>query len=450
MNAVGASILVILAVVVWSAPPRWVSLGMMAAVLYLPEAQQLVVGGVNLFGVRILGLVAFLRAMARREFSFTRLNSIDKAVLLLYTYKTVVHWLRSTEDWGSVVGPAVDVWFCYFTFRGLVGDLAELRWFLRSFLILLAPFAALVLVESLTGHNSFAFMGAKVAGDNWMRGDRFRCFGSFGHPSLLGTLGASFLPLYLALAFTRAERTRACIGLILCLAIVFASNSGGPLNTAAVGVVGWFLWRVRRNMRQVRWGIVGLLVMLALVMKAPIWYLPARFSQITGGDGWHRSYLLDVSFQHFSQWWFAGMSLKDTKGWFPYDLDGTGGADITNQFIALGLGAGLGAIVLFVVLLTRAFSSLGKALAFVRLNSAQVTQAEFMLWGLGVMLVAHIANWQGITYFDQTYVIWCLQLAAISSLSESCTATSLISMEGTAEAEDAVEDSRHAPMGETI
>ena len=419
MNSFGASILIIVAIVVWAAPRRWVAIGLMAAVLYLPQAQQIEIGGLNLFGVRILGFVAFLRVMSRREFSFTQLNSIDSMVLVFYAYKAGVHLLRSTEEWGSVLGPALDACLCYLVFRGVIRNYEEFDWFLRGFLIVLAPFVTIVIVESFTGNNMLAVMGGRVAGLNWTRGNRVRCFGSFQHPSLLGTLGASFLPIYIAMIFDRVHRVFAIIGLGFCFAIIFASNSGGPLNMAATGAVAWFFWRMREKMREVRWCIVGMLVMLALVMEAPIWYLPARLGQITGGDGWHRSFLLDVSFQHFGEWWFSGMSLKDTKGWFPYDLEGTGGADITNQFIALGLGAGIGAIVLFIDLLVRAFSSLGKAMACIRLNWSLNRKSEFMLWGLGGTLVAHIANWQGISYFDQTYVIWCLQLAAISSLSDS-------------------------------
>jgi len=174
-------------------------------------------------------------------------------------------------------------------------------------------------------------------------------------------------------------------------------------------------------MRQVRWGIVTVISALALVMKAPIWYLLARVSEITGGDGWHRSNLIDISFKHLGLWWFAGMNLKETADWFPDGvLVTTGVADITNQFLYFGFSGGLGAVILFVILLSRAYSGLGKALAAVRLTSSKTIETEFILWGLGVMLLVHIVNWFDITYFDQMYVIWFLQLAAISSLSLSC------------------------------
>jgi hypothetical protein len=156
------------------------------------------------------------------------------------------------------------------------------------------------------------------------------------------------------------------------------------------------------------------------MMKAPIWYLIARVSNITGGTGWHRSYLIDVAFQHLSQWWLAGMSIEGTSDWLPYMLSTTGGADITNEFIGFALTAGIGAIALLILVLTRGFSSIGNALACVRSRFREPEETEFLLWGLGAMLAVNVVNWLGISYFDQSYVVWFMQLATVSSLSEDC------------------------------
>jgi hypothetical protein len=96
--------------------------------------------------------------------------------------------------------------------------------------------------------------------------------------------------------------------------------------------------------------------------------------------------------------------------------------------------------VLFIILLKRAFSSLGNALRSVRSNSEGVNETELLLWGMGVMLVVHIVNWFGISYWDQTYVIWFMQLAAVSSLSEACIMSSEVQLQETvSEPEDFVE-----------
>ena len=59
---------------------------------------------------------------------------------------------------------------------------------------------------------------------------------------------------------------------------------------------------------------------------------------------------------------------------------------------------------MFIVLLTRAYSALGRALAMVRSASSETSEIEFLLWGLGVMLLVHIVNWLGIIYFPTKFV----------------------------------------------
>jgi hypothetical protein len=168
--------------------------------------------------------------------------------------------------------------------------------------------------------------------------------------------------------------------------------------------------------------MVVVVAILAMVMQAPIWYLMAKASALTGGDGWHRSYLLDVSFQHLNLWWLAGMPIHETWDWFPYGIEATGGADITNQFLVFALDAGLLAMFSFIFLLTQAFKRVGFAMKLVRHGKAPVAGQEQMLWALGVVIALHIVNWLGIAYFDQTYAIWYLQLASLASLSDDAIA----------------------------
>lgn len=418
MNAIGASILVALLVVVLFASRRLALLGMMAGVLFLTESQHLDIAGFNMYATRFLELAGFLRVMARHEFSFRQLNKVDRALLLLYLFVPIVYALRGDQGQAYMIGMSVDAFLCYFTFRGLVWELEDLRWFLRAFVFLLAPYTLLVMVQSVTNHNPFAVMGGFEAGSLWMRHGRPRCFGSFHQPDTLGMFAASFIPLYVGMACIAGERKRALLAVGLCFVTIWAANAGGAWGGGAAALACWGFWYFRTKMRKVRWGIVAAIVVLALVMKAPVWYIFARVSSITGGDGWDRSYIINVSYQHLGEWWLAGMNMLKTAGWNPAGaLVTTGASDITDQYIAFGLNAGLGAMFLFIFLLKRAYSQLGKALAVVRSNSPQASENEFLLWGLGVMLMVHIVNWFGITYFDQMYVVWFMQLAAISSLS---------------------------------
>jgi hypothetical protein len=177
---------------------------------------------------------------------------------------------------------------------------------------------------------------------------------------------------------------------------------------------------MRTKMRIIRRGMLGSLILFALVMKAPVWYLPAKFGFLTGGDAWHRSYLMDVAVRNIGKWWVWGMPVAQTADWFPFTLASSDQADITNQFLGFGLAGGLLAIIFFILLLVKCFKSLGKAMRIARAGFSKPAETELLLWGLGVMLAVHIVNWFGISYFDQTYVIWFMQLAAIVSISQIC------------------------------
>jgi hypothetical protein len=216
------------------------------------------------------------------------------------------------------------------------------------------------------------------------------------------------------------DRMWGLIGIILCAAIVFFSNSGGPISAVVVGLAGWFLWPMRTKMHLTRRGMLGLVLLFASIMNAPIWYIPAKFSDLTGGDGWHRSYLMDMAARDFGKWWFSGMSVAETAHWFPYTLRVTGGADITNQFLSFGLAAGALSMIILILLLINCYKSLGEAMTIIRSSFSKPTETEYLLWGLGVMLAVHIENWFGISYFDQTYVLWFMQLAAIVNISQIC------------------------------
>jgi hypothetical protein len=387
---------------------------MVVGTLYMAQSDGLEIAGLNLFPARLLGYVCFLRVLTRREFSLTQLVRADKVFIVLYLFAALVPLVRAEEIKLTYIAKMLDNLLTYFAFRGLLRLPDEFRWLLKILAVLLVPYVAILAIESATGRNLFVLVGQES--NVWLREGTPRCFGSFRHPSLLGSLGACFLPLFIALAFDPTVRRRAIIGAVACVAIVGFSNSGSPLSLLMVAILGWFLWPLRTRMQTFRRGMVAFFVLMAFAMKAPIWYLPAKLSNFTGGTGWHRSYLMDVTFQHFDQWWLAGMPVQQTSGWMPYNLSATGGADITNQFISFGLNAGILAMALFIFVIYCGFSHLGAALNVLR-EADMSRSEEALLWGLGVALAAHVFNWIGITYFDQFNVLWLLQFAALVTLS---------------------------------
>jgi hypothetical protein len=66
----------------------------------------------------------------------------------------------------------------------------------------------------------------------------------------------------------------------------------------------------------------------------------------------------------------------------------------------------------FIVILLVAFVRVGKAL--------QVSEAEivkgFLIWTLGCIVFGHATTFLSISYFDQTFLFFCIPLACIASL----------------------------------
>jgi hypothetical protein len=419
VNTLALTILSALALLVLFGSRRWATLGMLGGILYLTQGMALNVAGFSLYPTRVLLLVVILRIVVKREYSSLNFNQIDKVFVWLYVYSVGVFLLRSNEGQVFQVGVTIDALLAYFAFRVLVQTIDDLRWLLCGLVALLLPYALLVWIESLTLSNPFSAVGGAenaTAGDMWIREGRLRATGSFGHPSLLGTVGATYFAVYIGLLFEGKCRLNALLGIVLCLAIVGASNSGGPATGVAVALAGWLAWRVRTEMQWLRRFLLALIALLAMVMEAPIWYLLAKVSQITGGAGWHRSELMNVAFQNLDRWWFAGMPLSETSGWLPYTNTLTGNVDMTNTYLQFGVNSGLGAVILLLALLTVAFSRLGRSMGVIRSNQTHWGGVEPLYWGLGVMLTVHLFNWFAITYWDQTNIMWFLQLAILGSL----------------------------------
>ena len=202
---------------------------------------------------------------------------------------------------------------------------------------------------------------------------------------------------------------------MLCLAIVVFSNSGGPLACTLIAVIGCLMWRWRTGMSTVRWSMVTALVVLGIAMQAPLWYLPAKMSELTGGDGWHRSYLIEVAFRiTLTSGGCSACQHRAQRTGFPTDWQAAKRTSSTTT-LPSAFQAVCSLPRFFCALLVRVYSRLGRAMAVLRATADADPRAERCLWSLGVVLSVHVFNWFGLVYFDQYNVIFLLQLAAMST-----------------------------------
>jgi hypothetical protein len=315
-------------------------------------------------------------------------------------------------------------------------DPADLIGHVRFFAVLMLVIAICMSVEYTTGRNPFFVFGG-VSTVMEMRGDHVRCMGPFRSSNLGGMFPATLFPLMVGLWFQDAGRKRtALIGIIACLAGTFFSNSSGPLLCLGVGFIGLLLWRMRDRMTLFRKGIVATLIVLQIVMKVPVWWVIAKFSDLVGGGGWHRAFIIDVCLRNLNTWWLIGYS--HTITWAP-DYQALAidpeNLDITNHYVAQAITGGIWMLGLFLAILTMGFKMVGRAVD----DSENGLFNPIFLWSFGVCLATHCAAFFSVSYFDQIQLYWFWCLAALSCLWASDLTTNPESTKTAAETESSEE-----------
>ncbi|MDA8089844.1 MAG: hypothetical protein M0Z52_03740 [Actinomycetota bacterium] len=413
-------------------------MAMVASILYLTEGQRADIGGINFFAVRFIEIAGFIRITLRKEITGVQFNDIDKSFLIFQSVLLLVFLVRSFVNPASSghrayrIGFFCDALTTYFIFRSLIIDTIIFRNFLKKLSLLIIPFAVLMIIESRTGRNPFASMGG-VPAVPVIRNGHFRAQGSFGVAITAGSFGATLMPLFISAILVENRRLWGFLGIGSCIAIAITAHSGGPVLAFVAAVIAWFSWIIREWMRMVRRGMLFLAVLLQLVMKAPIWFVLARVSNLTGGHGWDRANLIDHFAKNFWNWWLIGMPMASVNSW-NVAKRANGMVDVLNTYVSTGITGGLLALILFIVLIVKCFKSLGISMRLMR-SKADLNN-EIILWGAGCCLFSHIINIIGVTYFDQIFVMWYMVLALISSLTAYCRDTVAIADEN----EEAIHD----------
>lgn len=417
LSSLGVGFILIMGILVLILPRRIAFIPIIITTCYITLGQQLLISVFHFSALRIVVVFAWLRLFARGEIFALKLNKVDKAFICWVISSFVIYNLRlqTSEALVNRLGFFYNTIGIYFLFRYYIRDLKDIERVLVSLAIFIIPLAIAMLIEYSTGRNIFAVFGG-VSEISEIREGRIRCQGSFRHPILAGTFGAVILPVLSAIWFKGKNfKLFATAGVVSATTIMVTSASSGPLMAYISGVAGLLVWYLRNHMRVIRWGILFTLISLHLIMKAPVWYLMSRISDLLGGTGWHRSYLIDQAIAHFDDWWLLGTNY--TGDWFPYALgiDPTK-ADITNEFIGEGVAGGLLTMILYIVVIIYCFRMVGLSL---KVMKESPFAEKLIVWSLGASLLAHVIAQMSVGYFDQIIVIWYLLLAMISTVGSS-------------------------------
>lgn len=395
-------------------PRKYAPVPILVTMCYMTLGQWVYTVGIHLNSLRILILIGAVRIVTRERSTRITFNTIDKAIVTFIAVATIA-WVilyRSSSSLITQFGYAYNDLGIYFIFRFLVQDQNDVTRVFRQLAIISVPLAVLMLVENSTGRNIFSLLGG-VPEFSEIRDGRLRCQGPFRHPILAGTYGATIFPFFVALVFREgSDRALAMVGMIAATIITITSASSGPVLTYGFVVLGLLAWKLRAQMRMVRWSIVALLIMLQIIMKDPVWYLYARVSGVMGGTGWHRSELIQQFLAHANEWWLVGTTY--TAHWMLQHLPANPDmVDITNQYILVGVNGGLLSMALFIRIIVKGFKKVG---VFVKEDQRYPFSELILVWSLGCALLGHVVTFMSVSYFDQLNVSWFLLLAMIATI----------------------------------
>jgi hypothetical protein len=376
----------------------------------MPGGQMFIIGGFHLAFFRILILVGVVRLVLRGETSGFQWNRVDKLIIWCGLVAIVCGLIRGIKA-VSIGGVFAD-WGSYFMVRCLCKGPGDFLEHVRFLALLMIAIALSMCVESATRHNPFAILGGVNALPE-LREGRVRCQGPFRIFLLAGAFSATLFPLMVGLWLQgHPHRTRAALGMVGSVLGTYLSNSSGPLICFMTAIAGFALWPMHDRMKTLRRGCVILILALAVVMKAPVWYIIDRGP--FAGASWHRSYLIDQFFQHFTQWALVGTDY--TANWAPagqvLPID-PNNMDITNNYVVQGINGGIWLFGLFLALIVCCFKIVG---GLVHGSSDGVLMPK-MIWAIGIALAGHCTAFIDISYFDQTAVVWNWLVAVIACFS---------------------------------
>lgn len=418
LTALGVFFIIAMSVLTWSLPRRSALIPLMITTCYMPLGQFFVIGGMHLQFFRILLLVGVCRAWTRREGVGLQVTCLDK-LLGFWAVAAVVLGTLADPSSGRLTNRVSEVFNAlglYYVMRCWVRDLEDVLGLVRVLAVLAAPLALSMLVEKFTSRNIFSAFGG-VPQITVERDGKLRCQAAFRHPIMAGTYGATLFPLFAGLWLARKEgRHWALLGCCSAIVVTLAAASSGAFMALVSAVIGFGMWKARLQMRWIRRGLILALIGLACLMKAPVWYAIAKLSDLTGGTGWHRSYLIDQALKHLDEWWLFGSDY--TAHWAPAGqvlAADHNNMDITNHYIMEGLGGGVCKLGLFMAMIVMGFKTVGQ---YIRGPDTGWRTDSIFVWSIGVCLLAHCVSFISVAYFDQIIVMWFWLLGILAMLSQ--------------------------------
>lgn len=397
---------------IWFLPRKYVFVPFLLVAILAPMENQIVVAGVHLFVLRIIILAGLCRVFVMKYISgrpvlAARWNKVDQFFFLW----AICHACAGMLLWGEAQAAVNQIGFLwtnlggYVLIRSLIQDEDDTRRAIITLAAIVFVISALMVQEQHAHRNLFGWIGGSSVPE--VRDGRIRSQGPFAHALLAGSFGATCVPLFVWLWHQAKLKWMAAVGVVSSGVMAITAACSTPILACLAGILAVGTWPLRRNLRAIRWGLVSLLVLLELVMKAQVWFLIAHIDVTGSSSGYHRAMLIDTFVRHTGDWWLLGTKDAFNWGWDMWDT--------CNQFVQEGENGGLFTLVCFIAVIVFCFKRMGAALAL-RDSS---NRKRWSIWFFGCALFANIVAFFGIAYFDQTQILWLLLLACIITATSS-------------------------------
>lgn len=369
---------------------------------FIPSVQKITIFTFDFNIIRIMVLFGILRFFIKKE-KITK-HPLDKLVIYFSLAKILIYTLKMASFSAFIYqsGSFLDTFGMYFIFRRVFSDWNSVKETIQCFIFLSIPVVIFFMIEYTTAHNLFSIFGG-VSEITKMREGKFRCQGAFPHPIIAGCFWAVILPMIIALKWS-VNRIKLFIIITPTVLIIISTASSTPLSAIIIGAIGGLMFFYRKKMNKVRQFIGIILITAQIFMKGSVWSLIAKVNILGGSTSYYRYALLNGFITHVHEWWWLGT--KRTKHWC------WGCQDLTNQYVAEGVNNGLLSLILFIAIISKAFSVVGDIWRRIENDKEKLA----ISWACGVSLLVHCANFIGISYFGQAISIWYIQLAMIASI----------------------------------
>lgn len=390
-------------------PRKYIIWAYLIPIVVIPNGQVIMVGMLHVRMTQIINTIAVIRLLRDHGASKITKNSLDQAFVLWAVSSAIIYVLRwrSGDVLVNQLRGLFDNLATYYVLRFLIRDEKDICRTIRVFAVICCIIGFSMAIEHQTGRNPFAMLGG-VRELSEVRNGNVRSQGPFEQAIPAGVFGAVLVPLFVGLCVPRGEgKGIALLGIPFALIIAASSGSSTPLLAIGGSILTFMAWPIRRKMQWVRWGIVGVLVVLEIVMKSDFWWIIARIDVTGSSTGWYRSALIDNAIHHFWEWWLLGTNNNANWGYGMYDL--------CNWYVAQAVLGGLLTFIFFLVVIVRAFRRLGITRKAVEGNFRK----GFFVWAICAGLFAQVCSFFGTSYYDQTIVPWFALLAIISAVTRT-------------------------------